>query len=152
MSTPGRLATVVDSTQLPSIVNIPNVAAVSGTRTTTPNVTDKESAENSGDESDNTQPPSSSGSNHSFDKIKELASKIAQLLANRRAHGGRSSRSYYGPLDILDSQDDFDSAGIRWNEMFHLRVNNAGSSNVVNYDNMQKKVKEMGQEIMFEVF
>ena len=55
MSTPGRLATVVDSTQLPSIDNIPNMAAVSGTRTATPNATDKEGAENSGDESDNTQ-------------------------------------------------------------------------------------------------
>ena len=70
MSTPGRLVTVVDSTQLPSIVNIPNVTAVSGTRTTTPNATDKEGAENCGDESDNTQPPPSSGSNYSFDKIK----------------------------------------------------------------------------------
>ena len=36
--------------------------------------------------------------------------------------------------------------------MFHLGVNNAGSSNVVKYDDMQKKVKEMGQEIMFKVF
>ena len=152
MSTLGRLATVVDSNQLPIIVNIPNVVAVSGIRTITPNAKDKEGVENSGDESDNTQPPSTSGSNHSFDKIQELAPKTAQLFANRRAHGGRSSRSYYGPLDILDSQDDFDSAGICWNEMFHLRVNNTGSSNVVNYDNMQKKVKEMGQEIMFEVF
>ena len=152
MSTPGRLAPVVDSTQLPSIVHIPNVVAVSGIRTTTPNAKDKEDAENYGDESDDTQPPSTSGSNHSFDKIQELAPKTAQLFANRRAHGGRSSRSYYGPLDILDIQTDFDNAGIRWNEMFHLGVNNAGSSNVVKYDDMQKKVKEMGQEIMFEVF
>ena len=148
MSTPGRLATVVDSNQLPSIVNIPNVAAVFRIRMTMPNAKDKEGAENFGDESENTQPPS----NHSFDKIQKLAPKIAQLFANRLAHGGRSSRSYYGPLDILDIQADFDSAGIRWNEVFHLGVNNGGSSNVVKYDDMQKKVKEMGQEIMFEVF
>ena len=128
------------------------MAAVSSTRTTTPNVTDKEGVENFDDESDNIQPPLAFGSNHSFDKIKELVPKTAQLFANRRAHGGRSSRSYYGPLDILDIQADFDSEGIRWNEMFHFGVNNAGNANVVEYKGMQKKVKEMGQEIMFEIF
>ena len=99
------------------------MAAVSSTRTTTPNVTDKEGVENFDDESDNIQPPLAFGSNHSFDKIKELASKIAQLLANRRAHGGRSSRSYYGSLDIIDIQANVDSEGIRLNELFHLGVN-----------------------------
>ena len=117
------------------------MAAISGTRTTTPNATDKDGAENSVDESDNTQQQPHSGSNHSFDKSKELAPKSAQLLANLRTHGGRSSRSYHGPLDILDNQADFDSAGIRWNVMFYLAVKNAGNSNVVEYEGMQKKIK-----------
>ena len=38
------------------------------------------------------------------------------------------------------------------NEIFQLGVNNADSSNVVNCDDIQKKIKETRQDIMFEVF
>ena len=151
MSTSGRVETVVDNGQMSSMINIPRCASISGTNTPPPSAVVKEGDENSGNEGDNTQP--SSNSNHGFDKdTATLAPKTAQFLANRRFHGGKSSRSHYGLLDILDPQVTFDGTGIRWNENFQLGVNNPGSSNAVEYDSIQKKVKEMGKEIMFEVF
>ena len=135
MPTPGRVATVVDNGQMSSMINIPDSASISGTSTPPPNAVDNEGDGTSGNEGDNTQPPSDS--NHGFDKVTAtLAPKTAQLLANRRSHGGKSSRSYYELLDILDAQVAFHGAGIRWNDMFELGVNNAGSSNVVKYDGM----------------
>ena len=132
---------MVDSSQLLSILNIPDGASISGTSTPPPNAADNGDTVTSGNESDNTQPHSSS--NHSFDKVKAmLAPKTAQLLANWHAHGDKLLRLYYEPLDIIDTQVYFDSAGIRWNGMFQLGVNNVGSSNVVNYDDMQKRLRK----------
>ena len=102
MSTSGRVATVMDSSQ-----NIPDGASISGTSKPLPNATDSGDTGTSDSDSDNNQPHS--GSNRTFDMVKGiLAPKIAQLLANRRASGGESSRSYYRPLDILDTQVVFD--------------------------------------------
>ena len=54
-----------------------------------------------------------------FNVVKlKLHPKTAEILANRRAHGSSSLRSYYGPLDVLENQSTFDVAGIRWNDMF----------------------------------
>ena len=142
MSTSGRVETVVDNGQMSSMINIPHCASISGTNTPPPSAVVKEGDENSGNEGDNTQP--SSNSNHGFDKdTATLAPKTAQLHANRRAHGGKSSRLYYELLVILDVQVAFDGAEIRWNDIFQLGVNNAGNSNVVEYDGIQKIVKEI---------
>ena len=77
---------------------------------------------------------------------------MAQPLANRRDRGGKYLRTFSGPLNILDSQVDFNNCGIRWNEMFELGVNNDGKSNVVEYEGIRKRIKDMCEEIMFEVF
>ena len=151
MTTLGRVVTVVDNGQMTSIINIPDSSSIFGTSTPPPNTADNGGDGTSGNEDDNTQPPSDS--NHGFDKVTTtLDPKTAQLLANRRAHGGKPSRSYYGPLGILDVQVVFDGERIRWNEMFQLGVNNAGRSNVVECDSTQKKVKKREQEILIEVF
>ena len=142
MSTSGRVETMVDNGQMSNMINIPHSASIFGTSTPPPSAVVKEGDENSGNEGDNTQPPSNS--NHGVDKVTStFAPKTAQLHANRRAHGGKSSCSYYGLLVILDDQGAFDGAGIRWNGIFQLGVNNAGNSNVVEYDGIQKKVKEI---------
>ena len=85
-------------------------------------------------------------------KSAKLDPKTAQLLTNQRSRGGRSTISYYEPLDILDDQTVFDNEGIRWNEMFELRMNNTGKVNVVQYDAIRQKIKKIGQEIVYEVF
>ena len=36
--------------------------------------------------------------------------------------------------------------------MFELGMNNAGKANVVEYDGIQQRIKDMCQEILFEVF
>ena len=87
---------------------------------------------------------STTNSNSSFDAIKvKLAPKNVQLLADRCAHGGKSMRSYHGPLDILENQSEFDSCGIQWNEMFELGMNNDGQSNVVTRDAIELKIRKM---------
>ena len=48
-----------------------------------------------------------------------------------------------GLLDILYNQSNFDRYTIQWNEMFNLRVNNTGQSNVGQRDAIQRKIKEM---------
>jgi len=96
---------------------------------------------------------SPSNSNSGFNAVKsKLHPKTAELLVNRRAHGSASLQSYYGHLDVLENQSAFDDAGIWWNKMFLLGVNNAGKTNVVEYEKIKKEIKEMGQEILFEVF
>ena len=90
-------------------------------------------------------------SNTIFDKVSvKLAPKTIQILTNRIAHGGRSTISYYGHLDILDDQTVFDCEGIRWTKMFELGVST--KQMLFNMMLFRKQIKEMGQEIMFEVF
>ena len=36
--------------------------------------------------------------------------------------------------------------------MFELGMNNAGKANAVRYDAIKQKIKEIGQEIMLEIF
>ena len=56
MSTPGRVATVVDNSQISSMINIPNNASISSTNTPPPNAVDSGGDVTSGNEDDNTQP------------------------------------------------------------------------------------------------
>ena len=59
-------------------------------------------------------PGTSSNSNSGFDAVNDkLAPQTAQLLAGSQAHGGKSLRSYNGPLDILENHSGFDDCGIQ---------------------------------------
>jgi len=61
--------------------------------------------------SENVGYPSTSNSRLAEVKSK-LHPKTAEILANRRAHGSGSFRSYYGVLHVLENQNAFADAGI----------------------------------------
>ena len=113
----GRVVITTSDDTLPSVVNIPSTAATSGNNTSpSTNLLEGKNGTSGfggngtsipgGDATVGTSSSRSAGlggeaggndtnSNSSIDKVSEkLAHKIAQLLANRRDHGGRWTRSY----------------------------------------------------------
>jgi len=175
LSTLGRVFITTSDGTLPSVVNNPSTATTS-VNNTPPSTNVLEGTNGTsgfggngtsipgGDATVGTSSSRSAGlggeaggndtnSNSSIDKVSEkLAHKIAQLLANRRDHGGRWTRSYDESLDILDDQTAFDSEDIRWKEMFELGVTNTDKSNNVQYDAIKQKLKKWDKELCLSYF
>ena len=77
---------------------------------------------------------------------------MAQLMSNHHNHGDKPTRSYHGPLCLLDDQAVFDQCAIRWNNMMLLVDKVAGTTMVIQSEENDNKIREMAQKIKFEVF
>lgn len=106
------------------------------------NVTSYAGGSKAGDKEDK-----SNSSYGSFDmKNISHAPEMARLL------GGKSICSYHSTVGLLDDQAVFEQCTIRWNNMM-LLVDNVASTTMVTWsEEIDNKIREMYQEIKFEVF
>ena len=93
--------------------------------------------------------------NDSFDieSIRHTAPKLASMLEEgRKARQASLPSSYYGPLNIFDNQDVYEDCIPERFQRFTLKPDTLGSLNIIDYDSIEKTIKQMSIEIKFETF
>jgi len=94
-------------------------------------------------------------SNDSFDieSIQRQAPKLAAMLMQGRHSKTRGYISTYnGPLDILDDQQTYEYEIARRFEPFDLKPDGTGVKRMIDYAEIERKIKHMCLEIKFEAF
>ena len=93
--------------------------------------------------------------NDSFDieSIRAQAPKLASMLEQgKQVNQAGLPTSYYGPLNIFDSQLVYEEQIPRRFQRFTLKADTTGSLNVIDYVEIEKVIKQMCIEIKFEAF